>query len=39
MNFLIEEYGQAIVLIIFGSGCITCLAKILAWVISNNVIV
>ncbi len=38
MDFLIDEYGQAIMLIIFGGGTIVMMGRLLAWVLSNGVI-
>lgn len=38
MDFLVDEYGQSIMLIIFGGGVITIMGNLLAWVLSNGVI-
>ncbi len=39
MEIIIEDYGQAIVFIIFGGGIITLMSNLLGWVISNGVVV
>lgn len=35
MDFLIDEYGQSIMCIIFGAGVITLMGSVLSWVIGN----
>lgn len=38
MSGLIEDYGQAIILVIFGGGVVTMMGKVLSWILTNAVI-
>ena len=37
MDFLLEDYGQSIILIIFGGGVVTVMGNLLNWVIMNGI--
>lgn len=38
MDNLIDDFGQSIMLIVFGGGVITLMGQVLKWVLANGVI-